>query len=284
MALIRKLSNIDVRILYLIMVVAAIYPLLRPIGLPLPISDRARDAYAAIEALQPGDLVFFGIDYSPTQEAEMWPQTLAVGHHLARRGVRIVMLNMIEGAFRYEERMRDIILAEYPEYKYGENIIALPFTAGREAAFQSVVADFKGLYTYDLAGNPVGSLPLWNEIRGASDFKMYVELADAPDWWLRPMSQVPGLQLWNGTVASGASTMAPLYQSGQMIGFIIGMVGAAEYEFLVGKPGMAAAAMDTQSMGHVLIILFVVLGNIGYQAIKADESRAKAKRAARGDV
>lgn len=260
------------------MVIAAIYPLLNPIGLPLPVTDRTRDSYAAIEALQPGELVFFGIDYSPTQEAEMWPQTLALGHHLARRGVKIVLLNMIEGAYRYEERVRDMILREYPDYQYGINIIALPFTAGREAAFQSVVADFKGLYTYDLAGTPVGNLPLWNEITGASDFSMYVELADAPDWWLRPMSQVPGLQLWNGTVASGASTMAPLYQSGQMVGFIIGMAGAAEYEFLVGKPGSAAAAMDTQSLGHALIILFVILGNFGYQAQKSAEAKAKAAK------
>jgi len=276
MTMIQKLNSIDVRILYLIMVVAAIYPLLNPIGLPLPITDRVRDSYAAIDALQPGDLVFYGIDYSPTQEAEMWPQTLAIGHHLARKGVKIVMLNMIEGAYRYEERIRDIILDEYPEYQYGVNIIALPFTAGREAAFMSVVQDFKGLYTYDLAGAPVGDLPLWNEINGAGDFTMYVELADAADWWLRPMSQVPGLQLWTGTVASGASTMAPLYQSGQMVGFIYGMAGAAEYEVLVKKPGSAAAAMDTQSMGHALIILFVILGNIGYQAQKSAEAKAKA--------
>lgn len=276
MTMIQKLNSIDVRILYLIMVVAAIYPLLNPIGLPLPITDRVRDSYAAIDTLQPGELVFFGIDYSPTQEAEMWPQTLAIGHHLARKGVKIVMLNMIEGAYRYEERIRDVILDEYPEYQYGVNIIALPFTAGREAAFMSVVQDLKGLYTYDLAGAPVGDLPLWNEINGAGDFTMYVELADAADWWLRPMSQVPGLKLWTGTVASGASTMAPLYQSGQMVGFIYGMAGAAEYEVLVKKPGSAAAAMDTQSMGHALIILFVILGNIGYQAQKSAEAKAKA--------
>ncbi|MDP2872560.1 MAG: hypothetical protein Q8P31_08500 [Bacillota bacterium] len=276
--MIKKLSDIDVRWLYLIMVIFAIYPLLRPIGLPLPITDRARNSFAAIDALRPGDLVFFGIDYSPTQEAEMWPQTLAIGHHLAQRGVKMVMLNMIEGAYRYEERIRDFILSEYPNYQYGVNIIALPFTAGREAAFNSIVADLKGLYQVDLAGAALNTLPLWNEITGAGDFDMYVELADAPDWWLRPMSQVPGLKLWNGTVASGASTMAPLYQSGQMVGFIYGMAGAAEYEALVKKPGSAAAAMDTQSMGHALIILFVILGNIGYIVQRNAEAKAKGRK------
>ncbi len=276
--MLQKLNNIDVRWLYLIMVIFAIFPLLKPIGLPLPITERTRHSFEVIDALQPGDLVFFGIDYSPTQEAEMWPQTLAIGHHLAQRGVKIVLLNMIEGAYRYEEKIRDVILEQYPNYTYGEDMVALPFTAGREAAFNSVAADFKGLYQVDLAGASLGTLPLWNEITSARDFVMYVELADAPDWWLRPMSQVPGLKLWNGTVASGASTMAPLYQSGQMVGFIYGMAGAAEYEVLVKKPGSAAAAMDTQSMGHALIILFVVLGNIGYIVQRNAEAKAKARK------
>ncbi len=276
--MLQKLNNIDVRWLYLIMVIFAIFPLLKPIGLPLPITERTRHSFEVIDALQPGDLVFFGIDYSPTQEAEMWPQTLAIGHHLAQRGVKIVLLNMIEGAYRYEEKIRDVILEQYPNYTYGEDMVALPFTAGREAAFNSVAADLKALYQVDLAGAPLNTLPLWNEITSARDFVMYVELADAPDWWLRPMSQVPGLKLWNGTVASGASTMAPLYQSGQMVGFIYGMAGAAEYEALVKKPGSAAAAMDTQSMGHALIILFVVLGNIGYIVQRNAEAKAKARK------
>jgi hypothetical protein len=277
-ALFEKLSNLDIRILYVIMVISATYPLLRPIGLPLPISVQVRNSYDAIENnIKPGDLVFVGVDFEPTQEPELWPQLLAVGRHVARKGARIVLIHMIAGGFRYEERFQKILEDQY-NMTYGVNLLSLPFSAGREAAFQSVVADFKGLYQVDLAGRPLTQFPLWNEIKGASDFKMYVQIADAPDWWLRPMSQVPGLMLWNGTVASGASTMAPLYQSGQMVGFIIGMAGAAEYEVLVKLPGPAAAAMDSQSLGHGLIILFVILGNLGYQASKRREAKAKSAR------
>jgi len=188
-----------------------------------------------------------------------------------------VFLNMIAGGFRYEERIVDVLKKQF-DYKYGEDMLALPFSAGREAAFQSVVADFKGLYKVDLFGTSLDTLPLWKEISGVKDFKMYVEIADAPDWWLRPMRQVSGLLLWNGTVASGASTMAPLYQSGQMCGFIIGMSGGAEYESLLKMAGPAAAAMDAQSMGHALIIVFVVLGNVGYWVQKRREDEAKKTR------
>jgi hypothetical protein len=56
----------------------------------------------------------------------------------------------------------------------------------------------------------------------------------------------------------------PLVQSGQLLGLVAGMKGAAEYEVLVQKPGSATAGMDAQSFSHGLIIIFMILGNIGY--------------------
>ena len=40
--------------------------------------------------------------------------------------------------------------------------------------------------------------------------------------------------------------------------------GAAEYEQLLKKPGSASVGMDAQSITHLLIVLFVVVGNIQY--------------------
>jgi hypothetical protein len=52
--------------------------------------------------------------------------------------------------------------------------------------------------------------------------------------------------------------------SGQIISAFFGMKGGAEYETLYKKPGQATAGMDAQSFAHALIIIFIVLGNIGY--------------------
>lgn len=276
-----KFDQMDVRILYVIMAIAATFPLLKPIGLPLPISQQAIDSHAMVDSIQPGDFVLFGIDFGPSQEAELWPQTLAVGRHVAERGGRIVFLNMITGGFRYEERVESALIEQY-ELEYGKDIVSLPFVAGREAAFQTLVQDMKGLYKVDLHGNSLDSLPLWKDISGIKDFKYYIEIADAPDWWMRPISSAPHLKLFNGTVASGASTMAPFYQAKQLEGFIIGMSGGAEYEALIGQVGSAAAAMDGQSLGHGLIILFVILGNIGYMQLRRKELAAEAAKKSGG--
>ena len=61
---------------------------------------------------------------------------------------------------------------------------------------------------------------------------------------------------------------APYVQSGQIVGVVGGLGGAAEYEKLVDHPGKATAGMGAQSMGHLLILALVILGNIGYISTK----------------
>jgi uncharacterized membrane protein YtjA (UPF0391 family) len=56
--------------------------------------------------------------------------------------------------------------------------------------------------------------------------------------------------------------------SGQVVGIIPGLQGAAEYEALTGKLGFATVAMDSQSLAYILYTLAIVLGNIYYFAQK----------------
>ena len=56
----------------------------------------------------------------------------------------------------------------------------------------------------------------------------------------------------------------PFLQSRQLVGLLGGLAGAAEYEALLGLPGSATAGMEPQSVTHVIIILFILLGNTVY--------------------
>lgn len=69
-------------------------------------------------------------------------------------------------------------------------------------------------------------------------------------------------------VAAGAATVLPVISpylgSGQVKGIVSGLSGAAEYELLAGIPGQATGAMDAQSIGHMLILALILLGNLGF--------------------
>jgi len=47
-------------------------------------------------------------------------------------------------------------------------------------------------------------------------------------------------------------------------GILAGMPGAAEYEALIGVPGIGTSGMDAQSIAHVVIVLFIIFGNVAY--------------------
>ena len=61
-----------------------------------------------------------------------------------------------------------------------------------------------------------------------------------------------------------APDLFPFIQSGQMVGVLGGLSGAAEYESILKRPGKATAGMSAQSMAHLIIVVFIIFGNIVY--------------------
>ena len=95
-----------------------------------------------------------------------------------------------------------------------------------------------------------------------------------PQQWIIYAQGRYGVPLAIGTTAVLATDWYPYLQSGQIIGLIGGLKGAAEYENLVnwkfkmeGRSlfGMKAIRnMNAVTIAELLIILFILLGNIGY--------------------
>jgi hypothetical protein len=56
----------------------------------------------------------------------------------------------------------------------------------------------------------------------------------------------------------------PYVKNEQLKGILAGMPGAAEYEALIGIRGIATNGMAAQSYGHIVIVLFIILGNLAY--------------------
>jgi hypothetical protein len=49
MSLIDRLENIDPRVIYWLLVIVIAIPYINPIGLPVPISEKVREAYQVID-------------------------------------------------------------------------------------------------------------------------------------------------------------------------------------------------------------------------------------------
>ena len=79
---------------------------------------------------------------------------------------------------------------------------------------------------------------------------------------------------WVVGSAVSAADVYPYVETGQVVGLLAGMKGASEYEILVheGKYSegkrTAVQGMDAQSLGHLIIMVFIIIGNIGYFATR----------------
>jgi len=261
-----RMQNIDRRWIYLVIMLAVAVPLVKPFGLPIGVRPWARQVYERIETLKPGDKVVVAVDYGPSMMADIHPQLVAVWSHLMKKDVKIVGVSfMVEGApfltgfcRQWEEKGKT----------YGIDFVDLGFIPGGEAAISAFAANLTGTIPKDTRGNDTATLPIMKDVRTMKDISMFLGFSSALPG---PKEYIHQLQQYNVPIIAGAVTVSstefePYVQSRQLAGLLPGLRGAAEYEALTGNIGVASSGMDAQSAGHLALIAFVLLCNLGYLA------------------
>jgi hypothetical protein len=132
----------------------------------------------------------------------------------------------------------------------------------------------KATYPTDHAGVKTGRIELLDDVKNLKDYPLVVVLTAGTtgiQWWLMYAKERIGLNMGGGCTGDAAMQVYPFLQSGQLCGLIPGIKGAAEYETLLedpalNEPGISTRRMVPQTMGHLIIILFVLIGNVAYVA------------------
>lgn len=266
---ITKLQNIDRRVIYVILVVVCLIPMMRPLGIPLSIAQSTQKAYDKVEALDPArDIVLVTLNYAPGSAPDIHEAAVAMVEHLAERGVKFWINSFVDTGPMFGEQILSALEAK--GYKYGTDFVNLPFLAGTETAVRNFGADPRGSYTVDTRGNPIDSLPVMQLVDEVTDFTFFACFESGGGYMdiMRQVTDPNKIPFMVGMVTVSIPNIMPFYNSGQLFAFIAGLRGAAEYEMLLGTPGTAAAKMDAQSLGHIVIIVFIVLGNVAHFAEK----------------
>lgn len=116
------------------------------------------------------------------------------------------------------------------------------------------------------------------EVKNFSDLAIIVNISGGlpgtKEWILQVQSRFH-IKLISGCTAVSAPEFYPYLQSGQLSGLLGGMKGAAEYEQLMGKPGLGTKGMDSQSVAHIVIFFFILVGNIAYFSLRGMKKESK---------
>ncbi len=263
-----KLLGIDRRWIFLAIGVAVVIPFFAPMGFPVVVTDPVQRLFDAIEEL-PSDSkpIFLSMDYAPATTPELDPMSLAIMRHAFRRGLPVVVMTLHPAGYGLAQRAIATAAEEY-DVEYGTDYVFLGFHPGIAAVMLGMGIDIQNVYSEDAYGTPVVDLPIMEGVRNYDDVPLLVSIAGSayPDSWISFAYQPYGQRVAAGVTAVMATDYYPYLDSGQMVGLLGGMRGAAEYEVLIERHDKATRGMDSQSVIHVFIIVLVILGNIAYLA------------------
>ena len=265
MSVIEKLINIDRRIIYLVVGVTVTVPFFIPLRLPVHISTPVQSVYDYIEALPEGSVVLVGFNFSPSTMPEVYPMCLAVLRHCYSKKLKVIGMTLyFSAATMADNAMRQV--AEEYGYEELKDYTYLGYKPNAEPIMLGIGEDISEPFPTDYLNRPILRIPMMEGIKNYNDIDLVMDFGsgNSPEWWVA----YAGAR-YHQTIAAGCtgvmvSGLYPYLETGQLIGLIGGLKGAAEYEKLVERPGKATLGMSAQSMAHIAIILLVIFGNVVY--------------------
>jgi len=262
----QKTEQMDRRWIYLMVAVAVIVPFIFPANLPISITPEAQSFFDAVEALPDSSNVMLVFDYYPSTVAECEPMAVAALHHLFRKNCKVITLSNIPlgGPSMAETVTRR--MAEIYSKEYGIDFVNLGYKYGYVAVLSGMGTSIESIFPTDNSGTPLAELPLMDSVENYDDIAFIFEVADnnTAEYWVSIVNAQYGVPMGCGATAVMAPKFYAYVASGQYVGLLGGMKGAAEYEILVKERGTAVTGMGAQSIVHLLIIGLVILGNIGF--------------------
>ena len=274
-SLLDRLSNLDRRVVFLLIALAVIIPLIVHYTTSIPPSLIVQTLFDKVEELPPGAKILISFDYGPSTVPENQPMANALVRHALEKGHRIYLMALWPtGARQSQQLIEEIIDIEYPNKVEGEDWIHLGYKAGNQGLINTLMSDVKAMYTTDIAGRGIDEFPMMDEINTLRDFNLILALGSGfpgTKEWVQFAGDPGNIPVGGGTTAVMAPLLFPYYPK-QMVGLMGGLQGAAEYEAaLIDKypqlsqmSRIASTSMGPQVTAHLVIVAFIIVGNITY--------------------
>jgi hypothetical protein len=282
MKIIETLTNIDRRIIYLILLIVVILPLIFPSVEKVRVMPPVEKLYYAIDTIPAEKAVIVDFDYEPQTAPELDPMGFAILRHVFKRRIKLLVLSLYvqplglaqNALTQVTEEFNSVAKTNADSIIYGRDYVFLGWVPPPIIPILGMGESITNVYTVDYYGNQTDTLPLMEEITNYNDIGLLVSLSgsDIPKYWIAYAQSRFGLPVSAGITAVSASEFYPYLQTGQFSGMLVGMKGGAEYEEMVERNlkiksrRRASEALLSLTYAHLVMILFIVIGNIGYFA------------------
>ena len=286
------LGKLDRRYIFLLIGLSVLIPLIKPnwINIPIKTTNNSQIVFNELNKLNEGDKVLVSFEYGASTKPEIHPMSVAVLQHLFSKGVKVYTVPLWpEGLMMAKYALPEVVDSELFNITEHIDFVSLPYKAGGEIIIRGIATDLRSIFTQDVNNILLEQIPMMEGVNKISDFDFVFDLsAGVPGnaEWVQFACDEYNVPLSSGCTSIMVTDAIPYVESGQIRGILAGMPGAAEYEQMVFNylnnldtnehmnpdvevlPGKATSRMSAQSIAHVLMVIFIILGNISYYLLR----------------
>ncbi|HNX36859.1 MAG TPA: hypothetical protein PKI15_00735 [Candidatus Cloacimonadota bacterium] len=237
MTFFERIQKLDRRYIYIVVALAIIIPLMVPYNSDNVTTAPSENLYQMIDSFAGREdrAVLLSITHDASTMPELYPMEVAILRHCFERNVKVFTLTWYASSAPIIDYAINNVKEEFPDIKsgvdycnFGYKPIPLPLVIGMGDNIANTM-------NTDAEGRKLENLPIMKGITNYNEMNLVVEFSGsvAGMTWITYARPKFGLNVAVGVTAVMAADEYPYLQSGQMIGMLSGLKGAAEYEKLV---------------------------------------------------
>lgn len=234
-----RMLGVDRKWLYALMFLAVLVPFILKMTYNTYETPEVTSIYTEIEKIyehnknNPEDIraIWVAMDYSPGTNAELDPMAAAVLRHAFLRKIPVISWTGLQDNITLAERLLNTIAKDYAAV-YGVDYVFLGWPYPWLQAVIGCSSNIRGYFQVDHYGNDTKKMPIFDKIPnfGKVDLVTTISGTAYPRSYVVYVNGLFGKKIATGSTAVSAAEFYPYLQTGQMVGLMGGLKGAAEYE------------------------------------------------------
>jgi len=271
----KTFATLDRRVIYLLIWLLVLGPVLRPMGLPISVTQDTITFYGYLQDLDENDVVWAAWETGFSAWNELKAGIISTYREVVKSGAKMVVafgttedIAVFKLVFGDpDEGTRGILsddLEQY-DYKYGEDYVVLGYVLVNEASTSALARDLHSVVTNDWKGVSLAGT-FYDDLTDAGSFTLIIDFSPGMQTtaMIRHWVMDYGTPMIEGAIGVNIPSLYPYIDTGHLKAMLQSTRGCAELEYLTGVPGPGLTSMDAFTLIHYLIVLFIIMGNIGY--------------------